>query len=547
MGSVGLFGLVWQVAMSATVAAFGVFAFKMYRMRIIFYKLKKQGLPMPEWDFAAGNLKTLPGLLDKFPKGSQQSDAFSLLSHDFKENDNCFYIDLWPFTSPLMIITSPDLAMQACGPEHDLPKPPILIPFFAPFAGGPNLFDMNGAEWKRSRALFNPGFSDRVMLESTPHIIEEAEVYVALLREHAKKGDTFSLDRLTCDYMMDLIGAITINARLHSMTGHNDLAAAMRSSIEWHCQDEEMNPFKRWNPMRPLIEWHNGKTMDRYINAELDKRYEDWRTNEPATRAKSVMDIAIAAYMGERKASEKLDAQFKKWATTQIRLFLFAGHDSTAATIVYSFHMLSKHPEALAKIRAEHDEVFGEDIDSVVEILKKHPEQVNKLPYTTAVIKETLRLFPPASGMRGGRPGVFLQDKNGTRYPTEGLNIWVVHGAIQRNPNYWPEPHHFIPERWLVEPGHPLYPPKGGWRPFEFGPRNCLGQTLAMLDIKITLAMTVREFDVKDQYDEWDRLHPSSGIKTVFGERAYQVPQGAAHPVHGFPCKVTSRRSDGKA
>ncbi|KAL7776975.1 hypothetical protein CFE70_007395 [Pyrenophora teres f. teres 0-1] len=488
MGSVGLFGLVWQVAMSATVAAFGVFAFKMYRMRIIFYKLKKQGLPMPEWDFAAGNLKTLPGLLDKFPKGSQQSDAFSLLSHDFKENDNCFYIDLWPFTSP-----------------------------------------------------------DRVMLESTPHIIEEAEVYVALLREHAKKGDTFSLDRLTCDYMMDLIGAITINARLHSMTGHNDLAAAMRSSIEWHCQDEEMNPFKRWNPMRPLIEWHNGKTMDRYINAELDKRYEDWRTNEPATRAKSVMDIAIAAYMGERKASEKLDAQFKKWATTQIRLFLFAGHDSTAATIVYSFHMLSKHPEALAKIRAEHDEVFGEDIDSVVEILKKHPEQVNKLPYTTAVIKETLRLFPPASGMRGGRPGVFLQDKNGTRYPTEGLNIWVVHGAIQRNPNYWPEPHHFIPERWLVEPGHPLYPPKGGWRPFEFGPRNCLGQTLAMLDIKITLAMTVREFDVKDQYDEWDRLHPSSGIKTVFGERAYQVPQGAAHPVHGFPCKVTSRRSDGKA
>ena len=165
---------------------------------------------MPEWDFAAGNLKTLPGLLEKFPKGSQQSDAFSLLSHDFKENDNCFYIDLWPFTSPLMVVTSPDLAMQACGPEHDLPKPAILIPFFAPFAGGPNLFDMNGAEWKRSRALFNPGFSDRVMLESTPHIIEEAEVYVALLRKHAKKGDTFSLDRLTCDYMMDLIGAITM-------------------------------------------------------------------------------------------------------------------------------------------------------------------------------------------------------------------------------------------------------------------------------------------------------------------------------------------------
>jgi cytochrome P450 len=164
---------------------------------------------MPTWDFAAGNLKVLPELLKKFPKGSQQSDSFTLLSHDFKDSDNCFYVDLWPFTSPLFVVTSPELATQACQ-EHDLPKPDILKPFFAPFAGGPNLFDMNGAEWKRSRALFNPGFSDRVMLESTAHIIEEAEVYVTLLREHAKKGDTFSLDELTCDYMMDIIGAITM-------------------------------------------------------------------------------------------------------------------------------------------------------------------------------------------------------------------------------------------------------------------------------------------------------------------------------------------------
>ena len=68
-----------------------------------------------------------------------------------------------------------------------------------------------------------------------------------------------------------------------------------------------------------------------------------------------------------------------------------------------------------------------------------------------------------------------------------------------------------------------------------------MGQTLAMLDIKITLAMTVREFDVRDMYEEWDRRYPSKGIKEVFGERAYQVPQGAAHPVDGFPCKVSMR------
>ncbi|KAJ4982701.1 AflN/verA/monooxygenase [Stagonosporopsis vannaccii] len=495
---------------------------------------------MPPWEFAAGHLQVLPPLLEKLPKGSQQSDAFTLLSYNFKETDGCFYIDVWPFTSPLLVITSPELAMQACQ-EHDLPKPDVLLPFFAPIAGGPSMFVMNGAEWKRTRSLFNHGFSASVMLERTPQIVTETEAYVNLLREHAKKGDTFSLDKLTCDYMMDVIGAVCINARLRSLTTQNPLALAMRSSIDWHCQDEELNPFKRWNPMRPLVEWRNGRIMDQYINTELDKRYEEWKSDKIASHSKSVMDIAIASYMSERKASAKLDADFKAWATAQIRLFLFAGHDSTAATIVYALYMLSKHPEALAKTRAEHDEVFGGAADSAAQVLNDNHNQINRLSYTTAVIKETMRLFPPASGMRGGLPGVVLRDKNGNAFPTEGLNLWIVHGAIQRNPEYWPEPHSFLPDRWLVEPGHALYPPKGGWRPFEFGPRNCIGQSMSMLDLKIALAMTVREFDFSDQYAEWDRLHPSSGLKTVFGERAYQVPQGAAHPVHGFPCKVSRR------
>jgi cytochrome P450 len=198
----------------------------------------------------------------------------------------------------------------------------------------------------------------------------------------------------------------------------------MKSSVDWHCQDEELNPFVRSNPMRPLIEWYNGRTMNRYINAELDKCYEEWRHNsKPTTQAKSVMDIAIAAYMSDRQAVEKLDPQFKSWATAQIRLFLFAGHDSTAATIVYSLYLLSKDPAALTKIRAEHDEVFGRDVSSAAQMLKERPQLINQLTYTTAVIRETLRLLAPASGMRGGLPHVYLCDKNGNKFPTEGLNI----------------------------------------------------------------------------------------------------------------------------
>jgi hypothetical protein len=64
---------------------------------------------------------------------------------------------------------------------------------------------------------------------------------------------------------------------------------------------------------------------------------------------------------------------------------------------------------------------------------------------------------------------------------------------------------------------------------------------MVMLEVKMILAMTVREFDVKPAYEEWDRLHPRKGLKTVDGERAYQIDEGAAHPVDHFPCRVYLR------
>lgn len=151
--------------------------------------------------------------------------------------------------------------------------------------------------------------------------------------------------------------------------------------------------------------------------------------------------------MSTQTAGDKLDPEFKAWATIQIQTFLFAGHDSTAATIVYSIYLLSKHPEILAKVRSEHDEVFGPGITAAAGMLKQHPELINRLPYTLAVIKETLRLFPAASALREGQPGVYLQDRNGSKYPTDSLCIWIIHTGVQRNPNYWPEPHAFKPER----------------------------------------------------------------------------------------------------
>ncbi|KAI0008223.1 cytochrome protein [Xylariaceae sp. FL0662B] len=486
---------------------------KGFRIRLKFYRLRQQGMPMPPWNPILGHLPAIMPVMKTLPEDRQQPDAFEPLcrAHQKEDGDSIIYLDMWPFSAPLMIICSPLLAVQACSQEYDLSKPPMLHAFFNPLAGGENLFTMNGPEWKRSRALFNPGFSANYISRQTSHIVDEAEVYVDILREHARKGAVFSLDDVTCWYLMDVIGAVTLDSRLHCQRQFNPLASALRRQI-------------------------------RYFGQELDKRYAEWTKDKASSR--SIIHLALEGYMGQQKGKprpKRLDPAFKKWASVQIRLFLFAGHDSTSSTICYCFYPLESHPEAMSKLRAEHDAVFGSVIETASK-LREEPHLLNQLPYTTAVIKEVLRLFPPASAMRGGDHGVYLKDEQGNMYPTEGTNLWILHSALQHDPKYWTDPLGFRPERWLVGPEDPLHPIKGGWRPFEHGPRNCLGQTLAMQDVKITLILTVREFEIRHGFDEWDGLHPTSKIKHVNGERAYQTQSGGAHPADGDPCRISLRK-----
>ena len=103
------------------------------------------------------------------------------------------------------------------------------------------------------------------------------------------------------------------------------------------------------------------------------------------------------------------------------------------------------------------------------------PHLLNQPPFTTAILKEILRLFPVVPSTRAGEPGYSVRDEPGRLYPTDGCLVWSVHHAIHRDPALWPQPYLILPERWLVSSEDLLFPRKGAWRPFEFGSRNCIG------------------------------------------------------------------------
>lgn len=323
----------------------------------------------------------------------------------------------------------------------------------------------------------------------------------------------------------------------------NPLLTAIKAQVRLLIVDSSpQSMLKHINPRRLFHLRRNNRTMRDYLAPMIERAAAAHGEDENSSNGpKTIMSLAIKAYLNENQSAKRaggVDSTFVEIAIAQIKIFILAGHDTTSATLSFAYHLLNKHPETLEKIRSEHDEILGKDTGKAGEVIGANPQTLNQLPYTAAVIKETLRLFPPAAAVRLGSETLFLTHPDtGVRYPTKDMMLFSCHMAVHRNEQIWPRPHDFVPERWLAREGEPLHVRKNAFRPFELGPRNCIGQELAVLELKAILAMTIREFDIQSMYNEddpeWhaDKCFPVSNP----GEFA------TGHPAKSLPVKVTRR------
>jgi hypothetical protein len=355
----------------------------------------------------------------------------------------------------------------------------------------------------------------------------------------------------------------------NNQRAEHPISTSLQKILAWH---SFWDPRVLINPLRPFVQKYHSNLINKSIRKELEKRFIEMKEgqeqeklqSDSSKRGKSVIALALEAYLADPQRGEKkdfsettvLDEHFAQYASYQIRLFLFAGSDTTSSTINYVYHLLFKHPDILKQVREEHDRVFGSDPSNAGNLIKSDPTLLNNCPLTLAVIKETLRIFPPASTSRGELADTHesLTDRHGNLYPIDYVGANILHQACHFNPRIWPRAEEFLPERWLVEPGHELYPVPGAWRPFEQGPRNCIGQTLVYNEIRVLLAMSLRLFDISPAYEEWDALKLQNQglvsrltgrfgkavLNTVNGERAYQTEK-AAFPVDDYPCRISLR------
>ncbi|KAL8698455.1 MAG: hypothetical protein Q9224_001841 [Gallowayella concinna] len=439
-----------------------------------------------------------------------------------------------------MLVVASTQGLHQITQEYSLPKHPGLRYFLHPIAQGFDLVTMEGDLWRKWRGIFNPGFSSTYLMSLAGGIVEETEQFCKSLEDLAQARALFHMKDLTDNLTMDVIGRIVMNVKLNSQTQNNPLVNGLRMQAKWLTFGADINPFARYNPIRPLVHWYNSSRMNRYITRVIDSRFYELKVQHSETpkASRSVIDLVLTSYLSEHSPKElpNMDQTFRDFTMNQIKLFLFSGHDTTSSTVCYIFYVLATHRDILDRVRAEHNLVFGLDTREASALTAADPYLLNQLPYTVAVIKEVLRMYPAVSGTRIGERGFDVVDDTGRHFPTQDFLVWDIGHAIQRDPAYWLRPDDFLPERWLASPGDTLHPIKGAYRPFSHGPRNCIGQELAMIEMKVIMVLVARRFDITLGYECLDRMKQKKGVTMVYGERGYQIQR--AQPQGDLPCFV---------
>ncbi|KAI1849373.1 hypothetical protein JX266_004868 [Neoarthrinium moseri] len=552
------------LAVKAAVTLVGLFVarsitqwlYRGYKIRKQVKDVAAQGIAILPHSWLLGHLTFIGDYRRTHPKDANIFTMYTWILDNFetlfpgeKTVPPVIYLDVWPITSSALIVSTHPAVSAQFTQIQSLPKAKIGRDFLKPLTNNRDIVSTEGDEWKTWRTRLNPGFSSRNVAALLPELVEEVLVFVDELRKlsgnNGAWGPVFQLEEKTTNLTFDVIARATIDTRLHEQTRKTG------SPLKTALLDQAEQMGKAANASRGIIHaftpWAsssigmNNKAMYDFFMPKVQDRL---ASGSQSSRKRTIVDLALKHFDEEDgQGTLPPDAEFLDKLLSNLKAFVFAGHDTTATTICWMFKCLQDHPDCLAKMREEHASVLGPDTEKAHEVILAASHLLYALPYTQAVIKETLRLYPLVAALRDGSPEFFLTAPGSSfRYPTDGFSMWDGVSIIQRRPDLWPRGKEFIPERWLVPEGDPMRPLRDTWRPFAMGLRNCIGQELAMAELRLVAVLTARKFDVQEAWAEWDMKQGNIGHQpTIDGERLYRVGNGPVHPKDSMPVHVRLR------
>jgi len=361
---------------------------------------------------------------------------------------------------------------------------------------GDGLLTSEGELWRKQRRTIQPVFQHKRIARQADTIVEEAAKLVARLRSYEDGGVVDVLEEVT-GLTLGVLGRTLLDADLGAFEsiGH---------SFE-HVQDQAMFDMETLG-MVPAWVPHAKQRRFRVARADLTRIVQalvDERVANPREAGDDVLTRLI-----ESTAQETDPRVAEKRMRDELITLLLAGHETTASTIGWTLFLVNQHPEVAERLHAEAVSVLGD----------RQPvyEDLHHFRYTTMVLNEVMRLYPPVWILTRLAVG---EDEVGGYHVPAGSDVLICPYTLHRHPDYWPNPTAFDPERF--DPDLTTNRPRYAYIPFGAGPRFCVGNHLGLMEATFVLAMLFRDL----------RLSLVPGHK-VTPEPMLSLRLGGGLPVH---------------
>lgn len=347
-------------------------------------------------------------------------------------------------------------------------KSPFARTLLGPMVGN-GLLLSEGPFWRRQRAIAAPAFQPKRVAGFVEVMVDEAEACVDRWRAKSQPFDVSAeMMGLTLSIIARTMFSSDIADEIETVRRVMDEFIARRPNLL------DLFGLPQWLPRRQSKRYREAvEAFDALVARIIAER----RT--AGVEKGDLLSLLLSARdpeTGERMNDQQL--------RDEILTTFIAGHETTANALGWTWHLLAQHPEVEAKLRAEVDDVVGDRRITSTDLAK--------LKYTRMVFEEAMRLYPPGHTIT--RTAVREDWMGGVRIPPGAvafINIYVTH----RNPNLWPEPDRFDPERFAPEAVAKRH--RFAYLPFGGGPHICIGNGFAMAEAQVILATIARRYQLR--------------------------------------------------
>ncbi|XP_045033223.1 cytochrome P450 4c3-like [Daphnia magna] len=495
----------------------------------IFYYLKWSRSRTVKLINAIPGRKPLPLLGNLLDLDVYNEEFLKMMTIDWVKEYGPIY-RVWLCTRPFVTLSSPELVQKILASSKHITKSSDYLNFSNWL--GNCMFTSTGAHWKNRRRLVTPGFHFQNH-NNFIDIFNEKSLNCAAEFERIidTQGDT-EIDvthlmakcalNIICETAMGQQTKLEKEKEIYVSNIHRICQIFVeRVNRPWLSNDwiyklsslgreserciNALHAFtkKVTRDRREILERHPNTCFDKIESSEIEK-------GKPQSKSRfAIVDWLIQA---SNKGADLDDNGIRE----EIDLITFAGYDTTSAAMVWLLYLIAKHPKHQQLIVDELDSVFGGDQDRPCTT-----QDISELKYLECCIKETMRLYPSVPFvMRSLTEDVEI---GGYTIPA-GVTVVPSFYAIHHNPCVYPDPEAFKPERFFPENSIGRHP--YAFIPFSAGPRNCIGQKYAMLELKVVFANMLRrvEFSVSDQVisdapDLGFVLKPKHGVRLAISKR----------------------------